>query len=109
MEYRKIGKRLKEYREKAGFTQETLAEAVGCSSTYISTLERGAAFPRGDKLIALLNTLKTSADSIFCDVVDYSLGYKASVLSNKLEKLPAAEQQRILEMVDLMIQQTNNK
>ena len=109
MEYKKIGKRLKEYREKAGFTQEALAEEVGCSSTYISALERGAAFPRGDKLIALLNTLKTSADSIFCDVVDCSSGYKASVLSDKLNKLPAADQQRILEMVDLMIQQMNNK
>lgn len=109
MEYKKIGKRLKECREKAGFTQEALAETVGCSSTYISALERGAAFPRGDKLIVLLNTLKTSADSIFCDVVDCSSGYKASVLSEKLSKLPAADQQRILEMVELMIQQTNNK
>lgn len=109
MEYKKIGKRLKECREKAGFTQEALAEAVGCSSTYISALERGAAFPRGDKLIALLNTLKASADSVFCDVIDYSSGYKASILSEKLSKLPAADQQRILEMVDLMIQQTNTK
>ncbi|MCI8472334.1 MAG: helix-turn-helix transcriptional regulator [Clostridiales bacterium] len=109
MEYKKIGKRLKEYREKAGFTQEALAEAVGCSSTYISALERGAAFPRGDKLIALLNTLKTSADSIFCDVVDCSSEYKASVLSEKLSRLPTADRQRILEMVELMIQQTNVK
>lgn len=106
MEYKKIGKRLKEYREKAGFTQEKLAEAVGCSSTYISVLERGGAFPRGDKLIILLNTLKTSADSIFCDVVDYSSGYKACVLSDKLNKLPAVEQQHILEMVELMIRQS---
>ena len=109
MEYKKIGKRLKEHREKAGFTQETLAEAVGCSSTYISALERGTAFPRGDKLITLLNTLRTSADSIFCDVVDCSSSYKASVLSEKLSRLPAADQQHILEMVDLMIQQTNAK
>lgn len=109
MNYKKIGKRLKEQREKAGLTQEELAEAVGCSSTYISALERGAAFPRGDKLIALLNTLKTSADSIFCDVVDYSTGYKASALSDKLKKLPAADQQHILEMVDLMIKQINSK
>ena len=40
MDYKKIGKRLKEQREKAGFTQEELAEVVGCSSTYISALER---------------------------------------------------------------------
>ena len=106
MDYKKFGKRLKECREKAGLTQEALAEKVGCSPTYVSALERGAAFPRGDKLIVILNTLKVSADSVFCDVVDCSSGYKASILSDKLSRLSAADQQRILEMVELMIQQT---
>ena len=33
MEYEKVGNRLKEYREKAGFTQDELAEYVGRYST----------------------------------------------------------------------------
>lgn len=105
MEYKKIGRRIKQIRESRGITQESLAEAIGCSSTHISAIERGASFPRGDKLIAILNTLKTSADSIFCDVVDISSEYKASILSQKMNKLSAEDQQRILEMVELMIQQ----
>ncbi len=108
MDYKKFGKRLKECREKAGLTQEALAEKVGCSPTYVSSLERGAAFPRGDKLIAILNILKTSADSVFCDVVDYSSGYKASVLSDKLSKFSVTDQQRILEVVEFMIHQINS-
>lgn len=106
MEYKKIGRRIKQIRESRGITQESLAEAIGCSSTHISAIERGASFPRGDKLIAILNTLKTSADSIFCDVVDISSEYKASILSQKMNKLSAEDQQRIMEMVELMIQQT---
>ena len=109
MEYKKIGKRIKECRERAHLTQEALAEKVGCSATYISAVGRGASFPRGDKLIAILNIVQASADAIFCDVVDSSANYKASLLSEKLSKLSAAEQQRILEMVELMIQQMNAK
>lgn len=109
MDYKKIGKRIKEYREKAGLTQEELSEIIGCSTTYISVIERGAAFPRGDKLIAILNAIHTSADSIFCDVVDKSSGFKASDLSNKLDKLQADDRQRILEMIELMIVQTTSK
>ena len=109
MDYKKVGKRIKECREKANLTQEALAEKVGCSATYISAVERGASFPRGDKLIAIMNIVQASADAIFCDVVDNSATYKTSMLSEKMCKLSAADQQRILEMVELMIQQMSVK
>lgn len=109
MDYKKIGKRIKEYREKAQLTQEGLAGIIGCSPTYISVIERGEAFPRGDKLIAILNAIHASADAIFCDVVDLSSDFKASALSNKLDSLAAADRQHILEMVELMIEQSKNK
>ena len=53
----------------------------------------------------LLNGLEVSADAIFCDVLDHSTGYKASELSAKLDSLPPQAQKRILQMVELMIQQ----
>ena len=53
MDYKKVGKRIKECREKANLTQEALAEKVGCSATYISAVERGASFPRGVNLLLL--------------------------------------------------------
>ena len=102
---KRIGKRIKERREQLGLTQEQLAEKLGLATNYISTLERGASFPRCEKLILLLNGLETSADAIFCDVLDHSVNYQASVLSEKLSGLPAEEQKRILNMVEMMVAQ----
>ena len=55
---KRIGKRLKQRREELGLTQEDLAEKLGLTPNYISTVERGASFPRCEKLILLLNGLE---------------------------------------------------
>ncbi|MCI8589346.1 MAG: helix-turn-helix domain-containing protein [Clostridiales bacterium] len=102
---KRIGKRVKEAREQLGLTQEEFAEKTNFTVNYISTIERGASFPRCENLIKLINALETSADAIFCDVVLYSNGYKASLLSEKLSTLDPEVQQRIIQMVELMIQQ----
>lgn len=106
---KRIGKRIKERREELGLTQEALAERLGLTTNYISTIERGASFPRCEKLILLLNGLETSADSIFCDVLTHSAPAKASILSEQICDLPTEEQQRILDMVELMVKQAKSK
>lgn len=106
---KRIGKRIKQRREELGYTQEQFAEKLGLTTNYISTLERGASFPRCEKLILILNGLETSADAIFCDVLAHSQEYRASILSEQIGKLPSDEQQRILDMVELMVQQAKNK
>ena len=106
---KRIGERIKQRREELGLTQEQFAERLGLTTNYISTIERGASFPRCEKLIAIINGLETSADSIFCDVVAYSYEYRAGVLSEKLNGLPPEDQQRILEIVELLIEQARKK
>ncbi len=106
--YKEIGKRFKENREIQDLTQADLAEKVGTSVTYISSVERGISFPRGDKLVALLNALNCSADSVFCDVVKVSAKQRASVLYDMLLELPSKEQNRILETVEFLIRQSKN-
>ena len=106
---KRIGKRIKECRERLGLTQEQFAEKIGFTTNYISTIERGASFPRCEKLILLLNGLETSADAIFCDVLAHSAPAKASILSEQISDLPSVEQQRILDMVELMVKQAKGK
>lgn len=106
---KRIGKRIKERREALGLTQEEFAEKTGLTPNYISTLERGASFPRCEKLILLLNGLETSADAIFCDVVEHSASYRASTLSEMIGSLSTEDQNRILDMVELMIKQAQIK
>lgn len=102
---KRIGKRVKQCRERLGISQEELAEKTGLTANYISTVERGMSFPRCEKLIILLNGLEVSADAFFCDVLEHSTSYKSSELSEKLASLSPQAQKRILQMVELMIQQ----
>lgn len=102
---KRIGQRIKQCREQLGLTQEQFAEKTGFTSNYISTLERGASFPRCEKLITLLNGLEVSADEIFCDVLEHASSCKASKLSDDLADLTPEARSRILEILDFMIQQ----
>ena len=43
---KRVGKRIKQRREQLGLTQEQFAEKLGVATNYISTIERGASFPR---------------------------------------------------------------
>lgn len=106
---KRIGERIKQCREQLGLTQEQFAERLGLTTNYISTVERGASFPRCEKLIAIINGLETSADAIFCDVITHTAAYRSGILSEELKELPAEEQQRILEIVELMIKQAKKK
>ena len=101
----RIGKRIKQSRERLGLTQEQFAEKAGFTSNYISTLERGKSFPRCENLIILLNSLEVSADKILCDVVIHTHQYKENQLSEKLDNLPPEVCNRILQLLELLIQQ----
>ena len=107
--YEKIGKRVKEAREKSGMTQADLAEDVNVSVTYISSIERGLSFPRGEVLIGILNALNVSSDFVFCDVVNGSLKQKSCLLYDMVQCLSSKEQMKILEVVELLVNQRQDR
>ena len=104
----RIGKRIKQCRERLGLTQEQFAEKTGFTANYISTIERGASFPRCENLITLLNALEVSADEVFCDVLDYAAKFKESQLAEELDNLSPDAKKRILQIVEFMIWQEKN-
>ena len=93
---KKIGNRIKEYRQKKGLTQEQFSEMLELSAHYYSSLERGNYNIKPDTLVKVMNILDCSADEIFCDVVKKSSAVKSSELSEKLKSLPVEEQNKIL-------------
>ena len=102
---KRIGKRIKECREKLHLTQEKFAEKL-THRDFLGAVERGASFPRCEKLIAILNGLEvSSADAVFCDVLTHSHGYRESCLSEELSKLPPEEQKRILDVMEVLIKE----
>ena len=107
MDTKLVGKRIKEYRVKAGLTQEELSERVGISPNYLSAIERGVKLIRLDKLVCVINELNCSADDILIDVLKKSYEKKTSVLLDTISKLPEHEQKRVYEVLNALITTAN--
>lgn len=65
-----FSKKLRENRQKCGFTQEKLAEKVGISTHYLSMLETGRNFPTSDTLENLVTALNVPVYELF--IIDRS-------------------------------------
>lgn len=57
-----IGNRIKIARERAGLTQEQLAEKIGKSTQFVSVVERGVAGPSLETITSICDSLDTSCD-----------------------------------------------
>lgn len=60
-----IGRRLKRIRQRKKLTQENLAEKVGISPKYISSIERGQENPTLDTLIKIVHALEVEMGEVF--------------------------------------------
>lgn len=101
-----IGKRIQELRKIKGYTQQTFAEKIGLSTNYLSDIERGKSSARLDKLVAIINALDCSADDIFVDVINCRGKIKSSRLSEEIDLLPQAEQEKIYEIISVFIKKS---
>lgn len=68
-----IGKRLRDFRQRKGFTQKTLAKMAGVDYTYIGKIERGEQFPSLNVLIRFAECLSLSLDCFFMDEATWRL------------------------------------
>ena len=91
------------YRERAGYSQEKLAEIIECSTIFISYIERGVKSPGLDKLMKIANALDVSVDILLGkDLASYNTE-RLKDIEQQLKKLPEQEQLKILDMIDSII------
>ena len=90
-----LGERISNYREKAGLTQNELAERIGISQNHLSCLERGKYAIKAENLIRICEELGVSVETLWYD-------RKASGSNLKIEKnlswilsLNAEEQEKV--------------
>ena len=98
-----IGKNIQELRKLKGLTQEELAEKLNISTHHISSVERGLHSLRLNSLIDLMNILECSPNQIFKGLVNTDEQPQLLNISTKLKNLPLSEQQRILAVMELLI------
>lgn len=68
VDYRLIGSRLKQQRERQRKTQETVAEKVNIITVYLSKIENGKVHPTLDTLSAICTALNCDLGKILSDV-----------------------------------------
>lgn len=69
MDYKKLGRRIREERKKLNLTQAQLAEEIDISDTYLGAIERGERSLTLDTLVRLVNRLGVTVDYMLADSV----------------------------------------
>lgn len=82
-DYRKIGERIRMYRLKNDYSQETLAEETDLSRENINRFENATKKPGLDALISIANALHVSVDDLIVDSIDFP----ASTAESNLHRL----------------------
>lgn len=69
MDYKRLGKRIREERQRLNLTQAQLAESIDISDTYMGAIERGERSLTLDTLVRLVNRLGVTVDYLLSDSV----------------------------------------
>ena len=64
IDYKDFGNRVRILRRKRSLTQESLAEQVGISASFMGHIERGTRIASLETLVALCNVLRTTPQSL---------------------------------------------
>ena len=69
MDYKRLGKRIREERQRLNLTQAQLAESIDISDNYMGAIERGERSLTLDTLVRLVNRLGVTVDYMLADSV----------------------------------------
>lgn len=95
-----LGKKIREARNKAGYTQETLAEKADMGVMYLGEIERGVKMPSMKSFIKIIEALDISADYILRDELRSGKAYVYDEITQKLEGLTPKQRRGAIEILD---------
>lgn len=98
-----LGKIIKDYRKKKGYTQFEMAEKIGVSEFYISALETGSRKPGRETLIKLSNEMDMPIEKLLELKTERSMMIAADDLYKKISSLPMKKQRQIINIIDFII------
>ena len=101
-----IGTHIRSARLSKSWKQEELAEKAELSVAYIGMIERGEKIPKLETFIRIINVLDVSADEILEDVINTGYKVRMSKYVDKLGRIPEKDRRKILEVIEVMINQS---
>lgn len=107
MDFRVIGRRIQEARIAKGLTQAELAQICDVSPKHVSALENGGRSPKLETFILIANALQCDPNRLLIDVIDCDGREEYEAFRDKFALLPAAEQRRLLKIIDVIVEDSN--
>lgn len=95
-----LGKKLREARQKKGYTQHTLAEMADIGDVYMGEIERGLKMPSLNIFIKLIEALDVSADYILRDELTSGKEYIYDKITQKLKNLTPKQRKTAADILD---------
>lgn len=99
MDYKMLGKRLKEIRKMRNMSQQDLAYEIEYSIPHISHVENGSTKASLDFIVKAANALGTTTDHLLCDSLNDSGSIYLCEISEELDQLDRAQLKIIRRMV----------
>ena len=103
VDYKEIGKRIRQKRKEKKLTQEALAEKLDITVGYVSQIERGVTKISLERLAEIGAVLDTELSSFLNGTVQKQNSYLQTELAEKIEKLGQKDRQLLSEILDAML------
>ena len=104
IDYKIIGKRIKNARKEINMTQEVLAEKADVSVGYISQIERGICKVNLDTLAIIANILNCDVSFLIDGTSHLNDTYLRNEITEKIMLCSDKQKKLILEFVDLLLE-----
>ena len=95
-----LGRKLREERQKKGYTQSALAKIAGVGNVYLGEIERGLKMPSLNILIKLIQALGISADYLLRDELPSGQIYIYDELTKALASLTPKQRKTAADILD---------
>jgi transcriptional regulator with XRE-family HTH domain len=104
-----LGERISAFRERAGLSQQQLAESLGVNQQMVAYWERRAVTLRPEQLAELADSLKVSVEELLGKDAPKARGSgpagRARQVFETVSRLPRRQQQKIVEVVEALVAQ----
>ena len=102
------GKNLRTTRLAKSWKQDVLAGKAEVTTSYIGMIERGEKVPKLETLVRIINVLGATSDEILEGVINRGYEVRMSEYMERIGKLPKEEQNRIFDVLDVMLGHKSN-
>lgn len=102
MDYKALGKRIREERLKLKLTQEQLAESIDVSNSYVGQIERGERSVTLDTLVRIVNRLGVTVDYLLKESINLEDINFQDQLKQLFDERSKADKQMALDILKVM-------